>query len=334
MGEEVDHDQALLVPVLEFSKECLVPKQERSEEWGAMSTKVREACESHGCFLLLVQEEVMPMRLREDMVMAMKALFDLPEETKQKHTSPRAYQSYQGKCPIIPLNESFGIDNACQPDAAESFTNLMWLQGNSSFCYSLFLYDSETMKSMSSKMMELNFTVLEMVLESLGVGKHYTSHVENTTAVMRFMKYKIPPISNDVRDTSVGLVPHTDKSSLTILCQNEVQGLEILTKQGQWVQVPVPERAVVVFVGDALKAWSNGRLHAVTHRVMMSKDIKEERYSFAMFGLPKEEFMIEVPDELIDDEHPLLYRPFNFAEYYNYFTANVRDDALEVYAGV
>ena len=133
------------------------------------------------------------------------------------------------------------------------------------------------MKSMSSKMMELNFTVLEMLLESLGVGKHYTSHVENTTAVMRFMKYKIPPISNDVRDTSVGLVPHTDKSSLTILCQNEVQGLEILTKQGQWVRVPVPERAVVVFVGDALKAWSNGRLHAVTHRVMMSKDIKDFR---------------------------------------------------------
>ncbi|XP_004304728.1 PREDICTED: uncharacterized protein LOC101304207 [Fragaria vesca subsp. vesca] len=133
MGEDVDHDQALLVPVLEFSKECLVPKKERSEEWRAMSTKVREACESHGCFLLLVQEEVMPMRLREDKVMAMKALFDLAEETKQKHTIPRAYQSYQGKCPIIPLNESLGIDNACQLDVAESFTNLMWPQGNSSF---------------------------------------------------------------------------------------------------------------------------------------------------------------------------------------------------------
>ena len=194
---------------------------------------------------------------------------------------------------------------------------------------------SETMKSMSSKMMALNFTILEMLLESFGVGKHYGSLAENTTGVMRFMKYKVPP-SNDSYTSSaaIGLVPHTDKSTLTVLCQNEVQGLEILTKQGQWVRVPVPERAVVVFVGDALKAWSNGRLHAVTHRVMMSRDIKEERYSFAMFGLPKEEFMIQVPNELIDNEHPLLYQPFNFAEYVNYFTANIRDDALEVYAGV
>ncbi|KAM5566294.1 hypothetical protein ABKV19_019980 [Rosa sericea] len=327
MGEEADHDEALLLPILEFSKECLVPKQERSEEWRAMSIKVREACESHGCFLLLVQEEMIPMRLREEMVAAMKALFDLPEETKQKHTSPRAYQSYQGKCSIIPLNESFGIDNACQPDAAESFTNLMWPQGSSSFC--------ETMKSMSSKMMALNFTILEMLLESFDVGKHYTSHVENTTSIMRFMKYKIPSSNDsDTSSAAVGLVPHTDKSALTVLCQNEVQGLEILTKQGQWIEVTVPERAIVVFVGDALKAWSNARLHAVTHRVMMSKDIKEDMYSFAVFGWPKEEFMIEVPNELIDNEHPLLYRPFNFAEYFTYFTANIRDDALELYAGV
>lgn len=192
------------------------------------------------------------------------------------------------------------------------------------------------MKSMSSKMMALNFTILEMLLESFGVGKHYNSHVENTTSVMRFMKYKVPPSNNnnDTSSAAVGLVPHTDKSALTVLCQNKVQGLEILTKQGQWVQVSVPKGAVVVFVGDALKAWSNGRLHAVTHRVMMSGDIKENRYSFAVFGLPKEEFMIEVPNELIDNEHPLLYRPFNFAEYFTYFTANIRDDALEVYAGV
>ncbi|XP_050366124.1 probable 2-oxoglutarate-dependent dioxygenase AOP1 [Argentina anserina] len=327
MGAEADPGQGLQLPILELSKECLVPKQGRSEEWRAMSTKVREACESHGCFLLLVQEEMLPMRLREDMVTAMKELFGLPEETKLRHTSPRAYQSYQGKCPIIPLNESFGIDNACQPDAAVSFTNLMWPQGNSSFC--------ETMKSMSAKMMELIFIILEMLLDSFGVGKHYTSHVENTTGVMRFMKYNIPPSNgSDSSSAAVGLLPHTDKSTLTVLCQNEVQGLEILTKEGRWVQVPVPERTVVVLVGDALKAWSNGRLHAVTHRVMMSQGIKEERYSFAVFGWPKDEFIIEVPNELIDREHPLLYRPFNFFEYFTYFTANIRDDALEVYAGV
>ncbi|KAM0968770.1 hypothetical protein ACFX13_017379 [Malus domestica] len=331
-------DQVL--PILDFS-EGLVFKQ-GSEEWKAMSNKVREACEDYGCFLLLVRDEI-PMKLREEMVTAMKALFDLPEETKQKHTSPKPYQSYEGKSPVIPLNESFGIDDACRLDAAQAFTNLMWPQGNPAFC--------EAMKSMCSKMMDLNITILWMILESFGLGNHYDTHVQNTTSAFRFMKYKAPPppppptpsnININVGSSTaspsaspsaaLGLVPHTDKNTLTILCQNDVQGLEILTKQGKWVEVMVPEGAVVVFVGDALKAWSNGRLHAVMHRVMMSGD--KERYSYSLFSVPKEEVVIEVPQEFIDKEHPLLYKPFNFAEYFTYFTSNVREDALELYAGV
>ncbi|KAM1167496.1 hypothetical protein ACFX14_029369 [Malus domestica] len=67
------------------------------------------------------------------MVTAMKALFDLPEETKQKHKIFKPYQSYEGRSPVIPLNESFGIDDACRLDAAQAFTNLMWPQGNPAF---------------------------------------------------------------------------------------------------------------------------------------------------------------------------------------------------------
>ncbi|KAM2273997.1 hypothetical protein ACFX1S_043857 [Malus domestica] len=329
-------DQVL--PILDFS-DGLVLKQ-GSEEWKAMGNKVREVCEDYGCFLLLVKDEI-PMSLREEMVAAMKALFDLPEETKKKHTSPKPYQSYEGKSPVIPLNESFGIDDACCLDAAQAFTNLMWPQGNPALC--------EAMKSMCSKMMELNLIILRMILESFGLGNHYDSHVQNTTSAFRFMKYNAPPppptpgninINADSSSTSLsaspsvalGLVPHTDKSTLTILCQNDVQGLEILTKQGKWVEVMVPEEAVVVFVGDAIKAWSNGRLHAVTHRVMMSGD--KERYSYALFSLPKEEVVIEVPQEFIDKEHPLLYKPFNFGAYFTYFTSNIREDALELYARV
>ncbi|KAM1473261.1 hypothetical protein ACFX2I_029414 [Malus domestica] len=65
------------------------------------------------------------MKLREEMVTAMKALFDLPEETKHKHKIFKPYQSYEGRSPVIPLNESFGIDDACRLDAAQAFTNLI-----------------------------------------------------------------------------------------------------------------------------------------------------------------------------------------------------------------
>ncbi|KAJ6915504.1 hypothetical protein NC651_017489 [Populus alba x Populus x berolinensis] len=59
--------------------------------------------------------------------------------------------------------------------------------------------------------------------------------------------------------------------------KNEVQGLEVQTKNGDWAQVMVPENAFTAIVGDTVKAWSNGRLHAARHRVVISGD--RDRYS-------------------------------------------------------
>jgi len=50
--------------------------------------------------------------------------------------------------------------------------------------------------------------------------------------------------------------------------------------------------------------------------------------------MPKEEAVVEVPDELVDKEHPLQYRPFNYSDYISYFVSKLSDDALEIYAGI
>ena len=114
----------------------------------------------------------------------------------------------------------------------------------------LFLWCSETFHGMSSKMQELNFLVMKMIYESFGIEKLYGSFVEETSSIFRIMKYRAPP---GAADSSIGLVAHTDKNAITILCQNEVQGLEIQTKNGDWAQAMVPENAFTAVVGDALK---------------------------------------------------------------------------------
>ncbi|XVE71618.1 hypothetical protein DITRI_Ditri10aG0165600 [Diplodiscus trichospermus] len=307
------------IPVLDISGEDDDDRERGNENWKLLCSKVREACESHGCFLLIYDK--IPTSLREDMVVAIKALFDLPEETKSKYRNPKPYRSYLGKCPVVPLHESFGIDDANRFEAAQEFTQLMWPQGNPAFC--------EILHSMSSKMLELNFTILEKIFQSFGMEeKQYDALVRDSTSIFRVMKYKIP----SREDENLGMVAHTDKNALTILCQNDVQGLEVINKEGHWEEVVVPKNAFVVIVGDALKAWSNGRLVAVKHRVVMKGE--KERYSFGLFSVPKEGAMIEVPRELVDNEHPLLYRPFKFEDYFSYFVSNLSDDALEIYAGI
>ncbi|KAF7830240.1 putative 2-oxoglutarate-dependent dioxygenase AOP1 [Senna tora] len=269
-----------------------------------MSKKVREACESHGCFVLLC-DNIITREAREEILKCLKCLFDLPEDTKSKHKSPKPYRSYHStKCPVIPLCESFGIDDVPLGDTARSFTHLMWPHGNPAFC--------ETLKRMGSEMLELNLMVLKMIVEGLGLPKRYMSDAEKmkSTSNLRLMKYRVPSNS---KSPEPGLVAHTDKSALTVLCQNEVQGLEVQTKQGKW-------------------AWSNGRLHAATHRVMMGGE--KERYSFGVFAVPKEEVVIQVPAELVDADHPLRYRPFLYGQYFDFYTCSLQHNALELFAAL
>lgn len=104
---------------------------------------------------------------------------------------------------------------------------------------------------MSREMLELNFLLLKMIVEGLGLPKRYNSDAEKmkSSSNLRLMKYRVP----SGQDLEPGLVPHTDKSALTILCQNDVRGLQVLTKQGNWVQLNPPQYGFIVFVGDVLK---------------------------------------------------------------------------------
>ncbi|XP_057513217.1 probable 2-oxoglutarate-dependent dioxygenase AOP1 [Actinidia eriantha] len=141
-------------------------------------------------------------------------------------------------------------------------------------------------------------------------------------------------IEHPAPPSNIGLIPHTDKNFLTILCQNEVQGLEVLSREsGNWVRLMIPQGFFVILVGDSLKAWSNGKLHAAKHRVTMKGD--KERFSFGLFLSPKEDATIEVPQTLVDKDHPLLYRPFTYSDFLNFYSSNIfSDDALHLFAAI
>ncbi|XP_047177092.1 probable 2-oxoglutarate-dependent dioxygenase AOP1 [Vigna umbellata] len=299
----------MIIPCFDFCKGGM-RLEEGSEEWKEMSKKVKEACENYGCFLLRC-DEILPKSVCEEMFHHMKALFDLPEETKHQYVTLRPYRNYTGKNPFIPLTESFGIDDTTLSDKAEAFTNLMWPQGNPPFC--------ETLNTVSLKMLELCFLVLKMIVEGYGLPQHYISDAENmkSSSFTRLGKYKVSESNNEYETV---LPAHTDSSTLTILCQKDVQGLEVLNKTDKWIEMEIPRDGFVVIIGDVLKAWSNGRLHPVTHRVVL-RGVKE-RYTFGLFANAKEEIKIEVPDELVDSIHPLRYRPFTYGEFFNSYVAN------------
>lgn len=96
-------------------------------------------------------------------------------------------------------------------------------------------------------MAELEKVVTRMVFEGYGAGEYCHSHAESTTCVLRFLKYKKP--GENEGDTFPPA--HTDKTFLSILHQNNVRGLEVMTEDGEWVTFEPSPLSFMVMAGDA-----------------------------------------------------------------------------------
>ncbi|KAK5829730.1 hypothetical protein PVK06_013523 [Gossypium arboreum] len=112
---------------------------------------------------------------------------------------------------------------------------------------------------------------------------------------------------------------HTDKLCSALLCEDGISGLEIETKDGDWVKLCMPPGTFAFIVGDLLNAWSNGRMHAANHRVMLSRN--EYRYSLGTFAVPVEGTIIKAAKEMVDEEHPRVFKDFDFMDFVDYANA-------------
>ncbi|KAK8525004.1 hypothetical protein V6N13_015998 [Hibiscus sabdariffa] len=290
----------LRLPVIDFSKPELKPG---TGEWDLVKGHVHAALRDYGCFEATFDK--IPLDLREAMFGSLEELFDLPLQTKLLNVSKKPYHGYVGQYPHIPLYESMGIDDANVAENVEALTSIFWPQGNSSF--------SKNIQSFSVQLSELDQIIRRMVLESFGLEKYMDEHMCSSNYLLRVMKYKGP----ETTETKLGLSSHTDKNIVTILYQNEVDGLEVQTKEGEWINLKPSKHSFIVMIGESLYAWLNGRLYAPFHRVMMTGD--KARYSAGLFSIPKAGYIIKAPDELVDEEHPLLFKPFDHVEFLRFY---------------
>lgn len=307
-------------PAIEFRSSDL---KRGTEGWNRLCKRVQEACETFGCFEVVYEK--VSTKLREDAFGLMKEMVELPVETKQKNNSPMPYHGWVGPCKQVSvLYEGFGVGDASNYDSVKSFAQLMWPNGHPHF--------SDTIHTLATQMEELNKLIWLMLIDSYGLGDD--SLKMNYTTLVRMMKYMAPPPGEYER----GLFAHTDKPVSTLICEDQISGLEIEVNDGQWIKLTNLSPSSFVFVvGDPLKAWSNGRLKSVNHRVMMSGD--KDRYSIAAFVIPNEGTLIKTPKEFIDDQHPRLFKDLDFMEFFLFaFSDPARHidngELLHVFAGL
>ena len=111
-----------------------------------------------------------------------------------------------------------------------------------------------------------------------------------------------PPQPDGAEEDQFGVAPHTDFGVLTVLCQDEIGGLQIQRRDGEWVAMPPIPGTFVVNIGDLLHRWSNRRYRSTVHRVINSSG--RERLSLVLAWDPNFETLVDPRAFCADGETP------------------------------
>jgi isopenicillin N synthase-like dioxygenase len=148
-------------------------------------------------------------------------------------------------------------------------------------------------------------TILRAVARHLGIEEDYLiDSVRDGNSVLRLLHY--PPIKGEP-GSHIRAGAHEDINTITLLLGAEEAGLELLTKEGQWIPVSPAPGELVVNIGDMLQRLTNGVLRSTSHRVV---NPPAERRGHARYSMPyflhfRSDFMIEaLPGTVPAGEQP------------------------------
>ena len=166
----------------------------------------------------------------------------------------------------------------------------------------------EVLEKYTFNMTKLGRNLMRLALLSSGVKDlSVMQSLDTPTIWLRLLHY--PPISKNSPSDLYGSAPHTDFGCLTILAQDEIGGLQVQTREGEWIDVPKLEGSFVVNVGDMLSRYTNGLLRSTPHRVINKSG--KERFSCPFFFDPHTNAVVQ---PLKGTGKP-KFSPINFGEF-------------------
>lgn len=157
--------------------------------------------------------------------------------------------------------------------------------------------------------------LLQAIALYLGLDEHYFDEfIHNGNSILRAIHY--PPISREPR-SSIRAEQHEDINLITLLVGASADGLQILTKQEEWVGVTSLPEQIVVNVGDMLQRLTNNKLRSTTHRVVNPpRELwGTSRFSIPFFLHPKSDMDLTCLKGCIDKDHPKAYEDCTAGEY-------------------
>jgi isopenicillin N synthase-like dioxygenase len=253
---------------------------------------IREACLSTGFFQLL-GHGVSPS-LQASAFEAAAKFFALPFDAKMalsakwnsgyKGYDVMASQSYQTN--VLPdLKEGFVTGSDLSPDDARIQAKRFFAAPNLWPSTDLLPREEfrEPVEAYYKAMTKLCDMVLDLVAATLPHGPHIFDdfRAPDPACPLRLLHYPPTP-AEDSKKRQLGSSAHTDFSAITLLLQDEHEGLEVQDQStGEWVLVPPNKDGYVINLGDMMHKLLNGLYKSSVHRVVNRN--KTDRYSIVFF---------------------------------------------------
>ena len=250
-----------------------------------------------------------------------KAFFDQPEAVKRKYEYPelagqRGYTS-KGKEKAKDANT---------PDLKE-----FWQRGQTVIGEEYVKTDfpdnpivdelprfNQVTAEIYKKLEDAGRNLLKAIATYLELEENYfEQYVINGNSILRAIHYF--PIDNPdtISPDAVRAGAHEDINLITLLIGASADGLEVLTKDGQWFPIKAHGEDIVVNVGDMLQRLTNNKLKSTTHRVVNppKEQMKTSRYSVPFFLHPKSAMSLASLDSCISEDQPKVYQDYTAGQY-------------------
>ena len=130
-----------------------------------------------------------------------------------------------------------------------------------------------------------------------------TRELKRPLAQLRLLHY--PPQDGHVDRADIGIGAHSDYGALTILAQDDVGGLQVMNRDGDWVEASPLPGTFVINIGDLIQRLTNDIYLANLHRVVNVSG--RERYSVPFFIDADFDAVFEPLPGCISDGNPKKY---------------------------
>ena len=271
-----------------------------------VAASIRWALSNAG--FMYIKNHGVPQGMIDSVFSQTRAFFDLPATEKMGLHISNSGHALRGYIELFgentdptktkDLKECFDVGPESTPGETPFFGPNQWPQDLAGF--------SDTIYGYHQAMKVLALKLLRGIALSLNLDPDFfAAMMKNPITIQRLLHY--PAQTGKIDERVFGIGSHSDYGCLTILAQDDVGGLQVMNRDGVWIEaLPVPG-TFVINIGDLIQRLTNDAYLANLHRVVNTSG--RERYSIPFFLDADYQAVVEPLESQVSESSPARYAP-------------------------